>query len=84
MQVQAKFGQDKQTAQREIEKKTKCLEDLCVKVALKQQEVDEQSAVLQLQETEMAELKDRASKIERRLARKRREVEVKEQEALEV
>jgi chromosome segregation ATPase len=60
------------------------LEDLRAKVALKQQEADEQFAVLQPQETEMAELKDRASKIERRLARKRRKVEVKEQEALEV
>jgi hypothetical protein len=58
MQVQAKFEQDKRTARREIEKKTKRLEDLRAKVGLKQQEVDEQSAVLQLQETEMAELKD--------------------------
>jgi hypothetical protein len=84
MQGQAKFEQDKRTAQREIEKKTKRLENMCAKVALRQQAVDEQSAVLQLQETEIAELKDRTSKIERRLARKRREVEVKEQEALEV
>jgi hypothetical protein len=64
MQIQAKFEQDKRTAQREIEKTMKRLEDLRVKVALKQQEVDEQSAVLQLPQTEMAELKDRASKME--------------------
>jgi hypothetical protein len=51
---------------------------------VKQQEVDEQTAVLQMQESEMAELKDRAAKIERRLARKRKKVEMKEQEALEV
>jgi hypothetical protein len=58
MQVHAKFEQDKRTAQREIEKKTKRLEYLRAKVALKQQEVDEQCAALQPQETEMAELKD--------------------------
>jgi chromosome segregation ATPase len=77
MQVQAKFEQDKRTTQREIEKKTKCLEDLRTKAALKQQEAAEQSDVLQFQETEMAELKDRASKVEQGLGRKQREVKVK-------
>jgi hypothetical protein len=46
MQVQATIEQDKRTAQRKMEKKTKRLENLRARVALKQQEVDEQSAVL--------------------------------------